>query len=127
MNKLVFLIEDDHLMRNAVRRCLTRGFPFMEIVDIDGGTMAKDILSHSIPDLILLDIMMPGMSGLNILKYIKNSNDSIISNIPVIMLTAVGNREIAHEAKKIGAVDYITKPFNGKILVLKIKAILEKK
>ena len=121
----ILLIEDDQNMRNAIRRTVRQALPSIDIVETGDGKQALSLAEKSIPGLILLDVMMDGMNGLQVLKYLKKSDRPEVRKIPVIMLTGVGNREIATKSKKMGAVDYITKPFNEKILLMKIKNYLK--
>ena len=120
----ILLIEDDQNMRNAIRRTVRQALPSVDIVETGDGKQALSLAEKSIPGLVLLDVMMDGMNGLQVLKYLKKSDRPEVRKIPVIMLTGVGNREIATKSKKLGAVDYITKPFNEKILLMKIKNYL---
>lgn len=76
------------------------------------------------PDLMLLDIMMPGLSGIQILNTIKNDSD--IRRLPVIFLTAKGDTEDRIRGFETGVDDYIAKPFNTKELVLRVRAVLKR-
>ncbi len=122
--KKILIIEDDPNMRNAIKRILKQGLPSVDILEIGDGKEALSIVESLIPNLILLDVKLPNMNGLQVLKALKDSKDREIRKIPVIMLTGIGNKEIAVQAEKMGAVDYITKPFNRKVLLLKIKKYL---
>ena len=121
----ILIIEDDQNMRSAIRRMLKQKLPSLEIIETGDGKQALSLAEKSIPELVLLDVMMSGMNGLQVLKYLKKSDRPEVRKIPVIMLTGIGNREIANKAIKIGAVDYVTKPFNEKILLMKINNYLK--
>lgn len=123
-NKNILIIEDDHNMRNAIRRMVNQVLPSVEVLETGDGKEALKIVGNSKPNLILLDVLMPDMNGLLVLRALKESENREIRRIPVIMLTGVGNREIAIQAAKMGAVDYITKPYNEKIFLMKIKKYL---
>ncbi|NVM03082.1 MAG: response regulator [Candidatus Helarchaeota archaeon] len=123
-NKKLLIIEDEKNMRNTIKRTLKQGLPSVIILETGESKEALKIVEDSKPDLILLDVLMPNMNGLQVLKALKESKNREIRKIPVIMLTGVGNIEIASIAKKMGAVSYITKPFNEEIFLVKIKNYL---
>lgn len=87
------------------------------------GQQALDFLEENKPDLILLDIMMPEMDGFEVCKKIK-SNENLV-DIPIIFLTAKSEKEDIIKGFKLGAVDYITKPFNNEELKMRIKTHIE--
>ena len=87
------------------------------------GEEGLEISRQNLPDLILSDIMMPGMDGLEFCKQIKN--DELTSHIPLILLTAKTGKEDEISGFELGADDYITKPFEAEVLKLKIRNILE--
>ncbi len=72
-----------------------------------GGEEALQLVREKLPDLLLLDIRMPGISGLEVLRRLRNEG----SSSAVVMVTAIGDIEIFKEAKRLGAADYVTKPF----------------
>ena len=124
-NKKVLIVEDERNVRNAIKRIVNQGLPSVEVLETGNGKQALSIAKNNKPNLILLDILMSSMNGLQVLKVLKESENLQIKRIPVIMLTGVSNREINEKARKIGAVDYITKPFNEKIFLMKIKNYLK--
>jgi len=124
-SKKIFIIEDDQNMRNAIKRMLKQELPSVDILETGNGEQALKIAENYKPNLILLDVLMSGMNGLKVLKVLKERGNREIRKIPVIMLTGVASREINIKARKIGAVDYITKPFNEKIFLMKIKNYLK--
>jgi len=91
-----------------------------EVVTASDGKQALKTLAKSSPDLVLLDVKLPGMSGVELLEEMKK----IGKNIPVIMLTASSDVKSAVKAMKLGAYDYITKPFDDEELILIIKKAL---
>ena len=101
------LVVDD---QTGVRRLLFEVFneEGYEVEMAVNGQEALDKIKTVMPDLILLDMKMPGMNGLETLHEIKKTNDSI----PVIMMTAYGELEIVAEATKLGIKEYVTKPFD---------------
>lgn len=85
------------------------------------GKVALNLITNELPELILIDVRLPGMSGLQLLKKIKAVNNNLI----VIMLTGYGDIKDSVSAIKLGAFDYITKPFKDKELIANIKNALE--
>tara|TARA_B100000029_G_scaffold469278_1_gene507029 strand:+ start:481 stop:1161 length:681 start_codon:yes stop_codon:yes gene_type:complete len=123
MNKNIFhilVVDDDDRIRDLVRQYLEEN-NFLVSTAIDASE-AKDKIEIFKFDLLILDIMMPGQSGLSLTKEIKNKN----LNQPVILLTAKGQTEERIEGLETGADDYLGKPFEPKELLLRIKNILNK-
>ncbi len=89
------------------------------------GEQAIKIAKASQPDLIVLDLMLPGIDGLEVTKYLKN-NDAT-HNLPIVMLTAKGEESDIVTGLELGANDYIAKPFSPKVLVARIRAILRRR
>ncbi|QEN05034.1 response regulator [Thiospirochaeta perfilievii] len=83
-----------------------------------------EIVKNSIPDLILLDLMMPGIDGFDVCKILKQ--DKKTKHIPIIMLTARGEDTDIVSGLEIGADDYVTKPFSPKILIARIRTVLRR-
>lgn len=95
------------------------------VVEASSGMEAIENTRSNHPDLILLDLMMPGMDGFEVCKVLKV--DSLTSHIPIIMLTAKGEIDDKIEGIEIGADDYVTKPFDLGELKARIKMILRRK
>lgn len=106
MNKLVFIVDDEQAISKLLSYWLKDKWGF----DIEVFSSGEDALKrlYQKPDLILLDIMLPGMDGLEVLKRVKQ----IDQNMPVIMLSAQGKVEVALESLKFGAYDYFPKPID---------------
>ncbi len=104
MSKLL-IIEDDPYVQRMYKRMFDFKNYDIEIASTgeDGLALAKQIK----PDLVLLDIMLPGMNGLEVLKALKEQEDT--KKIPVLMLTNLGEEDIEYEAKKLGADSYMVK------------------
>ena len=124
-NKKIFIIDDEENIRNAIKRMLRVSLPSVEVIETGNGEEALEIAKKERPELILLDVLMPGINGLQVLKDLKENESKELRRIPVIMLTGVGNREVIAKSKRLGADDYITKPFNEKIFLLKIKKYID--
>jgi putative PEP-CTERM system response regulator len=117
--KKILIADDEKNMLWAMKRAL-KGKEY-KIITASDGLEAVDNFKLYEPDLVLLDLKMPKMDGMNALKEIKNIN----RNIPVIMITAHGTMESAVEAMKLGALDYISKPFDIEMLKIQIEKALE--
>lgn len=105
-------------MRELIRLYLQGSFSVVEAQD---GTMALGRLTDAEPDLVLLDVMMPRMDGWETLRRIRES-----SRVPVIMLTARGEVTDRIQGLRMGADDYISKPFDGRELVARVDAVLRR-
>jgi len=113
----ILIVEDHAEMLQVLRKFLTeRGFEIQEAVS---GEAALDMVSQDNPDIILLDIMLPDVNGLDILKAIKAKTE-----IPVVMLSAKDTPKETGQAKELGADDFIPKPFRDEELVGKIHELI---
>ncbi|OCA56410.1 phosphate regulon transcriptional regulator PhoB [Photorhabdus namnaonensis] len=122
MARRILVVEDEAPIREMVCFVLEKnGYQPVEAEDYDS---ALACLSEPYPDLVLLDWMLPGGSGLQIIKQMKRNNS--IRDIPVMMLTARGEEEDRVRGLEVGADDYITKPFSPKELVARVKAVLRR-
>ena len=118
MLKNILIIDDDKRLRELLEEYLTE--KKFKIYLCDDFISGKEIIKYFIFDLIIVDRMMPSGDGLNLVKSIKEKN-----NTPVILLTAMGEAENKIEGLKIGADDYVSKPFEPEELFLRIKRLLE--
>lgn len=122
MTDKIMIIEDEDDIVTLLKYNLEKeGFETASEMD---GTRAVDSVRFNKPNLILLDWMLPGMSGIEICKQIRYSND--LRNIPIIMLTARGEEGDKVKGLSIGADDYMTKPFSVPELVARIRALLRR-
>ena len=118
----IFCVEDDNDIRELIEYTLkAAGF---SVSGFDCGDALFSALKKEMPDLILLDIMLPGMDGMSILRCLRGSHDT--AAVPVIMLTAKGDRIDKIKGLESGADDYITKPFDILELIARIKAVLRR-
>jgi two-component system phosphate regulon response regulator OmpR len=115
----ILVVDDDEGIRSLVKKYLNEN-QFL-VTTADSAEDAKEKIKIIKFDLIILDIMMPGKSGLDFIEENKNNLES-----PIILLTAKGNTEERVEGLEIGADDYLAKPFEPKELILRIKNILNK-
>ena len=118
LNKIL-VVDDEHLIRWSLEQNLKKqGY---DVITAGTGEDALRLAREQQPDLILLDIQLPGISGIEVLEKIKEFDDEII----VVMLTAHGGLETAVNAMRLGAHDYVSKPFNLDELSIIIKKALE--
>lgn len=119
---IIAIVEDEADIRDMIRFALS-GQRFI-IITAENSKEAQQLFAEHIPDLILLDWMLPGCSGIDLIKRIKK-NDTI-KNIPIIMLTSKAEEENKIKGLMAGADDYITKPFSPKELIARIKTVLRR-
>lgn len=120
--KTILLVEDEAAIREMVCLALERaGYAVWQAED---GAEADRILTDTMPDLILLDWMLPGASGLEIARRLRR--DEVTRDVPIIMLTARGEEEDCIRGLDSGVDDYMTKPFSPRELVARIKALLRR-
>ena len=118
-SKSILVVEDEQTIREVVRRYLERdGFDVREAAD---GRAALDAVEDEPPDLIVLDLMLPGVDGLTLTRQLRQW-----SNIPIVVLTAKGETSDRIHGLELGADDYVTKPFSPQELVARIRAVLRR-
>lgn len=120
----ILVVEDEASIQQLVSYNLIKaGF---HVTCADSGEEALDCLLGEKIDCILLDLMLPGMSGLEVCETIRRKSGENGRYIPIIMLTAKGEEEDIVEGLDFGADDYIAKPFSPKVLIARIKAVLRR-
>ncbi len=118
-NRRILVVDDEERMVRFIRLNLEHdGF---QVIEAYRGIEAIQRMRDSLPDLILLDVMMPDLDGFEVLKMIRE-----ISSVPVIMLTAKGEEDDRVRGLELGADDYVTKPFSPRELVSRVKAVLRR-
>lgn len=118
----ILVIEDDTLVARTIERCL-RGSEYRVQV-VNSGVAGLQAARRKIPDLVLLDVMMPGMDGYTVCKEMRE--DVLLKDVPIIFLTAKNKVEDKIVGLSVGADDYLGKPFNVDELLLRVKAILRR-
>ena len=119
LNRRILIVEDERRMARFIRLNLEHdGFQVVEAIT---GQEAFDKLREQLPDLILLDVMLPDIEGFDVLKRVRE-----ISEVPVIMLTAKGEEDDRVRGLELGADDYVTKPFSPRELVSRVRAVLRR-
>lgn len=120
--KRILVVEDEAPIREMISLVLEQnGFDVVEAADFNS---AQTLLAEPFPDLILLDWMLPGGSGIQFIKNIKRHD--LTRDIPVVMLTARSEEDDRVSGLESGADDYVTKPFSPKELIARIKAVLRR-
>jgi len=119
-NQKILIVDDEKMNIMSLAQFLKPNYDI--IVATDGVTALEAAVKH-IPDIILLDILMPDMSGFEVLIKLKDAAETM--NIPVIFITGLNNAADEEKGLSLGAVDYITKPFNQTIVKARIKAQLK--
>jgi len=120
--KRILAVEDEKDILELLRYNLSEeGF---RVTGVTSGETAIQRARAEPPDLVLLDLMLPGMDGLEVCRVLKD--DSATAPIPIIMLTAKGEEADIVTGLELGADDYITKPFSPRVLVTRIKAVLRR-
>lgn len=124
MNPQILMIEDDASIRDMTKMNLNMN-GFQQVYCASDGEEGLAMAAQLAPDLILLDVMLPGIDGLTVCRNLKNN--PALADIPVIMLTAKGEENDVVLGLEIGADDYITKPYSSKVLAARIAVQLRKK
>jgi two-component system alkaline phosphatase synthesis response regulator PhoP len=121
-NERILVVDDEEDVLELVRYNLDRSGYQTEIAS--SGEEALSKARKSLPDLIILDLMLPGIDGLEVCKKLKS--DVKTEQIPVVMLTAKGDESDIVTGLELGAEDYVTKPFSPKILIARVRRILHR-
>ena len=119
----ILLVEDEPAIQELIAANLARAGH--HVVRANDAESAQRIVREALPDLVLLDWMLPGASGVEFARRLRA--DERTSDIPIIMLTARGEEQDKVTALEIGADDYVTKPFSPRELVARIKAVLRRR
>ncbi|MFM2006855.1 MAG: hypothetical protein RLZZ09_2510 [Pseudomonadota bacterium] len=120
----ILVVEDDTPILNMLRDLL-EAEANIHVLTAENITKAQSLVGQSCPDLILLDWMLPDMSGADWVRRLRQ--DELYVRVPIIMLTARGEEEDKVRALDMGVDDYVTKPFSSKELVARIKAVLRRR
>jgi DNA-binding response OmpR family regulator len=119
MTGRVLVVDDDETVRDVVRRYLERDGH--EVVVAGDGETALQLVAKQLPDLIVLDLMLPGIDGLEVCRRLRQRH-----SVPVVMLTALGEEEDRVVGLQLGADDYVTKPFSPRELALRVGSVLRR-
>jgi DNA-binding response OmpR family regulator len=117
--RTILVVDDEPIVRDVVVRYLRRdGFRTLEA---DRGDAARELVERDSPDLVVLDVMLPGLDGLELCRWIRST-----SSLPVIMLTARGEEADRIVGLELGADDYVTKPFSPRELAARVRTVLRR-
>ena len=117
---IALVVDDDPTVGTVVAAYLQRaGFEVRRAAD---GATALDVAARSLPDVVVLDLMLPGIGGLEVCRQLRRDHP----RIPVVMLTALGEEADRILGLEVGADDYVTKPFSPRELVLRVQAVVRR-
>lgn len=122
MTQRILIVEDERAIRDMIAFALRRAG--MEVICAEDALAAQQAIGERVPDLVLLDWMLPGMSGLEYARRLKR--DELTREVPVIMLTARGEEDDRVIGLDTGVDDYVVKPFSTRELIARIKAVLRR-
>jgi two-component system, OmpR family, alkaline phosphatase synthesis response regulator PhoP len=119
----ILIVEDEEDILELIRYNLAKeGY---QVRTASTGEVAITEASSKLPDLVLLDLMLPGVDGLDVCRNLKNNSKT--AHIPIIMVTAKGEDADIVTGLELGADDYITKPFSPRVLMARVKTVLRRK
>ncbi len=118
----ILVIEDDDIVARTIERCLRGKEYYVNLAN--SGVAGLKAAHRKVPDLVILDVIMPGMDGFTVCKEMRE--DPILKNVPILFLTAKIKQEDAILGLSLGADDYLRKPFNVDELLLRVNAILRR-
>src|SRR5947209_4900480 len=118
-DKLVLVVDDEQRIVNFMRMNLE--LEGCRVIAANSGREALDRVRDDLPDIVLLDIMMPGLDGFEVLRRLRQS-----TNVPVIVLTAKDDEEDRIKGLELGADDYLGKPFSHRELISRMRAVLRR-
>ncbi len=115
----ILVVDDKEMMRDSVGVTLQRAG--MTVIATENGETALSAVASRRPDAVVTDLKMPGLSGIELIEQIRAFDE----DLPIVLMTAFGTIETAVQAMKLGAFDYVTKPFEGDELIVAVKRALE--
>ena len=119
MHETVLVVDDDATTRDVIVRYLEReGF---EALQAEDGGRARALIESTRPDLVILDLMLPGVDGRSVCRWVRSNGA-----LPVIMLTALGEETDRIVGLELGADDYVTKPFSPRELIARVRTVLRR-
>ncbi|WP_020612351.1 response regulator [Sediminispirochaeta bajacaliforniensis] len=122
-HETILVVDDEHDILELLKYNLEReGY---SVITVETGEAAAATAAAKQPDLIILDLMLPGIDGVEVCKRIRSRDE--VKDIPIIMLTAKSEDSDVISGLEVGADDYMTKPFSPKVLVARIRALLRRK
>jgi two-component system, OmpR family, phosphate regulon response regulator PhoB len=122
IDRKILVVDDESVIRDMLRIALEMAE--YKVIEASNAQDAHSLIIDEKPDLVLLDWMMPGTSGIELARRLKR--DEVTASVPIIMLTAKGEEDNKIQGLDVGADDYITKPFSPRELVARLKAVLRR-
>lgn len=119
MNQKILLVDDSAFMRTIIKNTLTDS-GYSDFLEAEDGRKAIELYESGKPDLVILDLIMPNMDGVETLKKIRHIDEKA----KVLVLTAIGQDQMQKECKKYGAAGYLIKPFEDKELTITVNNTL---
>lgn len=119
MDKKIMVVDDAAFMRMTIKNCLTKA-GFANIIEAADGQLALETFQAEKPDLVIMDITMPNMDGIQALKAIKGEDPAA----KVVMCSAMGQEAMVVEAIQLGALDFIVKPFKQERILQTVNKII---
>ena len=117
MNARILVVEDDEGTRQLLEVCLTnKGY---EVALVEDAFEAQKYLNKKVPDLILVDIMMPGMNGMDLCRWIRSQ--PLLKELPIIQMSALTDEVTIQDSFETGVIDYVVKPIDFNALYKKIE------
>ena len=120
MGKKIMLVDDAAFMRMTIKNCLTKA-GYTDLVEAGDGQQAVETYEKEHPDLVIMDITMPNMDGIQALQAIKSKD----SGAKVVMCSAMGQEAMVAQAIQLGALDFIVKPFKPDRVLQTVKKVLD--
>lgn len=118
----IMIVDDDPLARRLMRDSLRRADAGYDIIEVDKGVLALELIGHERPDLVLLDITMPGVGGIPVCNEMKRNPAT--KNVKIIIVSAHSDSDFIGAALDAGAIAYITKPFRPEELRHHVRRVL---
>lgn len=119
MSKKIMIVDDAAFMRMTIKTCLTKA-GYDDLLEAGDGAIAVETYAAEKPDLVIMDITMPNMDGIQALSAIRGAD----SSAKIVMCSAMGQEAMVVEAIKLGALDFIVKPFKAERIVETVSRIL---
>ncbi|HHW58246.1 MAG TPA: response regulator [Clostridia bacterium] len=120
--KNILIVDDNKLIRKVLKDILEKeGY---QILEAENGEQALSIYKNMFPDMVILDIIMPGMNGFDLLRVLRKEEENLM--LPIILLTSHDNFEEKIKGLELGADDYVVKPFNEKELLIKVNNLFQR-
>ena len=119
----IVVVEDETAIRRVIVLAL-KGAGYTDVVEVGNGREAAELIAREVPTLVLLDVMLPGLDGVEVCRRMRANRET--AAVPIIMLTAKSEEHDIVAGLDAGANDYVTKPFSREVLLARIRAVLRR-